>query len=73
MLKESYPYVLIGTHGGACGTRFLKLKKLSQFVLDECDKCLDMLDMRKDVRQIFIETPKKKQVMMFIATMSSET
>ena len=43
MLKESYPYVLIGTHGGACGTRFLKLKKLSQFVLDECDKCLDML------------------------------
>ena len=38
----------------------LKLDKLSQFVLDESDKCLDMLDMRKDVRQIFIETPKKK-------------
>merc|ERR1712086_517955 len=51
----------------------LKLDKLTQFVLDEYDKCLDKLDMRKDVQQIFIETPKKKQVMMFSATMSSET
>merc|ERR1712032_1129970 len=51
----------------------LKLDKLTQFVLDECDKCLDKLDMRKDVQQIFIETPKKKQVMMFSATMSAET
>merc|ERR1712060_976393 len=39
---------------------------------DECDKCLDKIDMRKDVQQIFIETPKKKQVMMFSATMSSD-
>merc|ERR1711953_981962 len=51
----------------------LKLDKLTQFVLDECDKCLDKLDMRKDVQQIFIETPKKKQVVMFSATMSSES
>ena len=51
----------------------LKLDKLSQFVLDECDKCLDKLDRRKDVRQIFVETPKKKHVMMFSATMTSET
>merc|ERR1712139_626253 len=36
-------------------------------------KCLDKLDMRKDVQQIFVETPKKKQVMMFSATMSKET
>merc|ERR1739838_917955 len=27
---------------------------------------------RKDIQQIFIETPKKKQVMMFSATMSTE-
>merc|ERR1712129_502770 len=33
----------------------------------------DKLDMRKDIQQIFIETPKKKQVMMFSATMSTET
>ena len=51
----------------------MKFDKLSQFVLDECDKCLDKLDVRKDVRQIFVETPKKKQVMMFSATMTSET
>merc|ERR1712139_197113 len=51
----------------------LKLDKLSQFVLDECDKCLDKLDMRKDIQQIFVETPKKKQVMMFTATLSKET
>merc|ERR1711959_479188 len=50
-----------------------KLEKLSQFVLDECDKCLDKLDMRKDVQQIFIETPKKKQVLMFSATMTADT
>merc|ERR1712183_733054 len=47
--------------------------KCTQFVLDECDKCLDKLDMRKDIQQIFIETPKKKQVMMFSATMSQDT
>merc|ERR1711912_169591 len=50
-----------------------KLEKLSQFVLDECDKCLEKLDMRKDIQQVFVETPKKKQVMMFSATMTSET
>ncbi|CAK0894895.1 unnamed protein product, partial [Prorocentrum cordatum] len=52
----------------------LKLDKLTQFVLDECDKCLEKLDMRKDdIQQIFVETPKKKQVMMFSATMTTET
>merc|ERR1712185_382978 len=49
-----------------------KLDKATQFVIDECDKCLDKLDMRRDIQQIFMETPKKKQVMMFSATMSSE-
>jgi ATP-dependent RNA helicase UAP56/SUB2 len=76
MLKESCPHVLIGTPGRVLGLlrdKDLMLDKLSQFVLDECDKCLDKLDMRKDVQQIFIETPKKKQVMMFSATMTSET
>ena len=67
MLKESYSHVLIGTPGRACGTKDLKLDELSQFVLDDCDECLDKLDMRKD------ETPKKKQVMLFSAMMTSET
>merc|ERR1712187_1046538 len=76
MLKTVQPQILIGTPGRVLGLireKDLKLDKLTQFVLDECDKCLDKLDMRKDVQQIFIETPKKKQVMMFSATMSAET
>jgi len=76
MLKDSCPHVLIGTPGRVLALtreKDLKLDKCSQFVLDECDKCLDKLDMRKDIQQIFIETPKKKQVMMFSATMSADT
>merc|ERR1719191_179241 len=76
MLQEECPHILIGTPGrvkALVNDKDLKLEKLSQFVLDECDKCLDKLDMRKDVQQIFIETPKKKQVMMFSATMTADT
>ncbi|CAE7412467.1 AIP1 [Symbiodinium pilosum] len=76
LLKDSCPHILIGTPGRVLGLlreKDLKLDKLQQFVLDECDKCLDKVDMRKDVQQIFMETPKKKQVMMFSATMSAET
>merc|ERR1712207_112763 len=51
----------------------LKFDKLTQFVLDEGDKCLEKMDMRQDIQKIFMETPKKKQVMMFSATMTSET
>jgi len=76
MLKDNTPHILIGTPGRVLGLvreKDLNLEKMTQFVLDECDKCLDKLDMRKDVQQIFIETPKKKQVMMFSATMTPET
>merc|ERR1719407_431388 len=75
MLKDSCPHVMIGTPGrilALCRDKDLKLDKLQQFVLDECDKCLDKLDMRKDIQQIFMETPKKKQVMMYSATMTTE-
>jgi ATP-dependent RNA helicase UAP56/SUB2 len=76
MLKDDCPHILIGTPGRLLGLireKDLKLDKLTQFVLDEADKCVDKLDMRKDVQQIFIETPKKKQVMMFSATFTTET
>merc|ERR1719159_1553221 len=76
MLKTNCPHILIGTPGRCLALlrdKDLKLDKVTQFVLDECDKCLDKLDMRKDIQQIFIETPKKKKVMMFSATMSAET
>jgi len=76
MLKDNCPHILIGTPGRLLGLireKDLKLDKVSSFVLDECDKCVDKLDMRKDVQLIFCETPKKKQVMMFSATMTTET
>merc|ERR1712159_886600 len=44
MLKDDCPHILIGTPGRVLGLlreKDLKLEKLSQFVLDECDKCLD--------------------------------
>jgi len=75
MLKESCPHVLIGTPGRLLGLlreKDLKLDKVCQFVLDECDKCLEKMDMRQDIQKIFIETPKKKQVMMFSATMDAD-
>jgi len=75
MLKEKTPQVLIGTPGRVLGLlkdRDLKLDKVTQFVLDECDKCLEKLDMRRDIQQIFMETPKKKQVMMYSATMTAD-
>merc|ERR1712188_234451 len=75
MLKETQPAVLIGTPGRVLALvreKELKLEHVTQFVLDECDKCLDKLDMRKDIQQIFVETPRKKQTMMFSATMTSE-
>jgi len=76
MLKDNCPHILIATPGRVLGLlreKDLKLDKLTQFVLDECDKCVDKLDMRKDVQEIFINTPKKKQVMMFSATFTTET
>lgn len=76
MLKSDCPHILIGTPGRVLGLireKDLKLDKLTHFVLDECDKCLEKLDMRRDVQQIFLETPKKKQVMMFSATMNADS
>merc|ERR1712217_482911 len=75
-LKSTQPHILIGTPGrvkALVNDKDLKLDKLTQFVLDECDKCVDKLDMRKDIQTIFVETPKKKQVMMFSATFTDET
>jgi len=76
MLRDTCPHILIGTPGRVLGLtreKDLKLDKLTQFILDECDRCLDKTDMRKDIQSVFMETPKKKQVMMFSATMSADT
>ena len=52
--------------------KILDLSKVKFFVLDECDKMLEALDMRRDVQDIFRATPHSKQVMMFTATLAKE-
>jgi len=75
-LQKSCPNVVIGTPGRIkqlAKEGHLKLGDVRHFVLDECDKLLDSLDMRADVQNIFTMTPHHKQVMMFSATLSADT
>jgi len=75
LLKDETPHIIVGTPGRVLQLveeKSLKLDKLKRFVLDECDRCLESLDMRRDVQQIFKATPHEKQVMMFSATISKE-
>jgi len=74
-IKKNCPHIVVGTPGrilalARAGT--LNLKHVKHFVLDECDKMLEQLDMRADVQEIFKMTPHDKQVMMFSATLSKE-
>merc|ERR1739848_608072 len=74
-LKKQVPHIAIGTPGRVLQLvrdESLKLDKCAHFVLDECDQCLEKLDMRGDIQKIFLQTPKKKQVMMFSATMDKD-
>ncbi|KAL2462717.1 DEAD-box ATP-dependent RNA helicase 56 [Forsythia ovata] len=75
LLKKECPHIAVGTPGRILALvrdKDLRLKNARHFVLDECDKMLVSLDMRRDVQQIFKMTPHDKQVMMFSATLSKE-
>jgi len=75
VLKTNCPHIVVGTPGRILAlvrSKKLNLKHLKHFVLDECDKMLEQLDMRRDVQEIFRATPHEKQVMMFSATLSKE-
>jgi len=75
MLREDAPNIVIGTPGrilALVNRKELDLHRCKFFVLDECDKMLESLDMRRDVQTIFRATPHEKQVMMFSATLSEE-
>lgn len=50
----------------------MDLSHIKHFVLDECDRMLSEIDMRKDVQEIFRLTPHEKQVMLLSATLSKE-
>jgi len=75
VLKNNCPHIVVGTPGRILAlvkSKKLPLKSLKHFVLDECDKMLEQLDMRRDVQEIFRATPHEKQVMMFSATLSKD-
>lgn len=74
--SDKVPHIVVGTPGRMKALCVLKddmdLSNVKHFVLDECDKMLEQLDMRRDVQAIFKKTPHDKQVMMFSATLSKE-
>merc|ERR1712070_766450 len=74
-LKEAMPHIIVATPGRLLALikdKTLDMSKVKHFVLDECDQMLEQLDMRKSVQDIFKETPREKQVMMFSATLSKD-
>jgi ATP-dependent RNA helicase UAP56/SUB2 len=73
LFKENCPHIVVATPGrikALVNQGVVKLDKLKHFVLDECDRLLEELDMRRDLQEIFKATPPQKQVMMFSATFS---
>ncbi|KAF7784550.1 hypothetical protein Agabi119p4_715 [Agaricus bisporus var. burnettii] len=73
--KNKCPHIVVATPGrlnALARDKVLDAKNVKHFVLDECDKMLEQLDMRRDVQEIFRATPHHKQVMMFSATLAKE-
>ncbi|KHJ40739.1 DEAD/DEAH box helicase [Trichuris suis] len=74
-LRNNTPHIVVGTPGRLLAllrSRVLSLDHIKFFILDECDKMLGDLDMRRDVQDVFKMTPREKQVMMFSATLSKD-
>jgi len=74
-LKNNKPHVVVGTPGRILELirkKKLDLNNLKHFILDECDKMLEILHMRSGFQEIFKNTPFNKQVMMFSATLSKD-
>ncbi|TBU26374.1 P-loop containing nucleoside triphosphate hydrolase protein [Dichomitus squalens] len=73
--KSKCPHIVVATPGrlnALVRDKVLDASKIKHFILDECDKMLEQLDMRRDVQEIFRATPLHKQVMMFSATLAKE-
>ncbi|KAL7748439.1 Suppressor of the cold-sensitive snRNP biogenesis mutant brr1-1 [Sorochytrium milnesiophthora] len=76
MLQATPPHILVATPGrlkALIRDGMINVKGVKHFVLDECDKMMEQLDMRSDVQTIFKACPREKQVMMFSATFQPET
>lgn len=66
--------IVVGTPGRVCdlmATGELKLHQVSQFVLDEADRMLD-LGFIRDIRRIVAALPRERQSALFSATMPPE-
>lgn len=66
--------ILVATPGrllDLIGQKFVNVKSIDHFVLDEADLMLDM-GMLRDVRRIITHIPKVRQTMFFSATMPEE-
>jgi ATP-dependent RNA helicase UAP56/SUB2 len=75
VLSKNCPHIVVATPGrllALARSKSLSLKNVKHFILDECDKMLSALDMRRDVQEIFRMTPHEKQVMMFSATLAKD-
>ncbi|QPG76267.1 Suppressor of the cold-sensitive snRNP bioproteinsis mutant brr1-1 [Brettanomyces nanus] len=73
--KDTCPHIVVGTPGrlnALVRDKIIRLNNVKNFVIDECDKVLEQVDMRRDIQEIFRATPYQKQVMMFSATLSTE-
>jgi len=73
--KEKCPHIIVATPGRLkqlVRENAFNASTVKHFVLDECDKMLETVDMRRDVQDIFKQTPHHKQVMMFSATLSKD-
>ncbi|EEB09387.1 ATP-dependent RNA helicase Uap56 [Schizosaccharomyces japonicus yFS275] len=73
--KSTSPHIVVATPGrlnALVREKILRVNNVKHFVLDECDKLLEAVDMRRDIQEVFRATPPQKQVMMFSATLSNE-
>lgn len=74
-IEKEKPNIVVGTPGRIMDLiqrGKLDLSKTKHFILDECDRMLAEVGMRKDVQTIFRACPHEKQVMMFSATLEKE-
>jgi hypothetical protein len=74
-LENDKPHIVVGTPGrilDLVNRKAMDLSHVKHFVLDECDRLLAEIDMRRDVQNIFKATPHEKQVMMYSATLDKE-
>ncbi|XP_037038460.1 spliceosome RNA helicase DDX39B-like [Bradysia coprophila] len=75
LLKTMTPHIVVGTPGRILAlvrSKRLILKRLKHIIVDDCGTSLEQMDMRRNIVEIFRNTPSEKQVMMFSTSSLSE-